>query len=279
MADIKRSNLLFKSDNLKVLKALQKTHSGSVKCAYLDPPYNTGINRKHFHDDRDSSDWGHMMRQRLEIVKDLLSEDGSVWISIDDTELCNLRNICNEVFGPENFLATVTWQHRINWDGYKGKFLLDHSYIVAYSKSKSFNFANNAKPSTVWLESNVGGHVDALTESKKLFGDNNTFSTPKPERLMSYLIEVTTNKGDLIIDCFSGSGTTGSAAQKLNRQWIMMEIGDQADTHIYPRMSQLTSPLDPKKLSSYDKSQLSQGFFYFKDPEDYLALVQKATKL
>ena len=89
--DIKQLNLLFKSDNLKVLKVLQSTHASTVKCIYVDPPYNTGINRKHFMDNRNSSDWGQMMRERLEVLKTLLREDGSIWISIDDTSFAILE--------------------------------------------------------------------------------------------------------------------------------------------------------------------------------------------
>ena len=92
---------------------------------------------------------------------------------------------------------------------------------------------------------------------------------------MSYLIEITTQKGEIILDCFSGSGTTGAAAQKMGRQWIMMEIGDQCDTHIHPRLNQISQQLDHKKIFSYDNEQICRGFFYFQDPEKYLEVVRK----
>ena len=253
-------NFLFKSDNFDILNELLETQQNSIKCVYLDPPYNTGENRKHFKDDRNSNEWIEMMRARIEILAKLLKKDGSIWISIDDSELYNLKHLCDEVFGKDNFLANVVWQHRINWSGYKGKFQLDHSYLLGYRKSSSFNFENSIKPRTVWLESEVGGQADAFAESKALFGDTNTFSTPKPESLMRYLLELTTKEGDCVLDGFSGSGTMGAAAQKMNRRWIMIEIGDQCETHILPRIKKLTSQIDQDKASSDTDSN---SFIYF----------------
>ncbi len=259
-SQILEENLLFKSDNLKVLKALAQTHERSIKLAYLDPPYNTRIDRKHFQDDRKSNDWVKMMHDRLSALKGLLREDGSVWISIDDSELPNLKLLCDDIFGKENFLSVVVWQHRIKWDGYQGKFDLNHTYLVAYRKSVLFEFENNARPSTVWLESAVGGHAEALAESKELFGEENVFSTPKPESLMKYLLQLTTKEDDLVLDAFSGSGTMGAAAQKMNRRWIMMEIGDQYETHILPRM---------QKFSSQENSR---DFRFFTNVTEYEAI-------
>lgn len=260
-SQVLKENLLFRSDNLKVLEALAKTHQKSIKLAYLDPPYNTGIDRKHFQDDRKSHDWIKMMEARLTILKELIREDGSIWISIDDSELPNLKLLCDNIFGRENFLAVVVWQHRIKWDGYKGKFDLNHTYLLAYRKSSLFEFENKAKPSTVWLESEVGGHAEALAESKELFGEENMFSTPKPESLMKHLLQLTTKEEDLVLDAFSGSGTMGAAAQKMKRHWIMMEIGDQCESHILPRMQKLMS------LEDFD------GFHFFKNIDEYQHLL------
>lgn len=262
-------NILFKGNNLDVLKAMQPLYANSIKCVYLDPPYNTGVNRKHFDDDRNSADWVYMMRQRLELIKPLMRDDGSLWISIDDSELCNLKNLCDEIFGKQNFLATITWQHKINWDGYQGKFQLDHTYILAYRKTEAFHFENNAKPKTVWLECDVGGHADAIAESANLFGKNEIFSTPKPEKLIRYLLELTTKENELVLDCFSGSGTTGSAAHKMNRRWIMMEIGGQCETHILPRLNQIASLSAPNQAKQ--KEDYSRSFFYFPEIGDYQA--------
>ena len=195
-----------------------------------------------------------------------MREDASLWISIDDSELCNLKHLCNEIFGKENFLAIITWQHQINWDGYRGKFQLDHSYIVSYRKSQMFSFENNLRPKTVWLESEVGGHKEALNESRELFGEANVFSTPKPEKLLSYIIELTTKKDEILLDGFSGSGTAGAAAQKMGRRWIMMEIGQQCETHILPRMNRMAPQIDPYSLKKQDKLD---GFVFFADVNSY----------
>ena len=156
--NIMKLNILLKSDNIDALKALQKTHLESIKCIYIDPPYNTGFDRDHYKDRLRSSDWVAMMRERLLVMRSLLTLDGSIWVSIDDSELHTLKNLLTEVFGKENYLATITWQHSINWADYKGKFQLDHTYIISFQKSDRFKFQNNQKPKTVWLESSVGGH-------------------------------------------------------------------------------------------------------------------------
>ncbi len=264
-------NLLFKGDNLSALKALRKTHKNKIKCVYLDPPYNTGFDRDHFSDSKLSKDWIKMMRERLKIIKELMQDDASLWISIDDFELYSLKMLCDEIFGKENFLANITWQHKIDWKDYKGKFQLDHTYILAYRKTSSFEFVNNIRPKTVWHEHEVGGRIDAINESQNLFGNENIFSTPKPQKLIEYIIKLTTKENEIIMDCFSGSGTTGAAAQKTGRYWIMMEIGNQCETHIIPRMIQLKKLKNRK--SSKKRNNSSEGnFLYFSKPMYYPSL-------
>jgi len=267
-----KCSFLFKGDNLEVLKSLQKTHTNVVKCVYLDPPYNTGVNREHFKDDLDSNNWIQMMRERLIILKSLMRDDASLWISIDDSELGNLRNLCDEIFGKENFLATVTWQHKIKWEGYKGKFQLDHTYVLCYRKTDAFNFENNMKPKTVWLEAELGGQKTAIEESADLFGKDNVFSTPKPESLLRYIIELSTKPNEIVLDGFSGSGTTGAVAEKMGRRWIMMEIGNQCETHILTRMNKITKRFDPKELLVINELDNLDGFIYFSSILQYEAL-------
>jgi adenine specific DNA methylase Mod len=260
------SNLLFKDDNLNVLNILKQTHKTMIKCVYLDPPYNTGIDREHFLDSKRSDEWLEMMRTRLELVKILMREDASLWISIDDSELYSLKILCDEIFGRENFLANITWQHKIEWKDYKGKFLLDHTYILAYRKTPAFEFVNNTKPKTVWLEHEVGSRKEAIAESQNLFGEQNIFSTPKPQKLIEHIIKLATNENDIILDCFSGSGTTGAAAQETGRRWIMIEIGNQCETHIIPRMNQMKSRKNSKE----------SDYSFFPRAADYLSGVRLA---
>ena len=87
-------------------------------------------------------------------------------------------------------------------------------------------------PTTVWLHEKVGNNREAKQEITRLAGRDDIFSTPKPERLLQRIIRIASNPGDLVLDSFAGSGTTGAVAQKMGRRWIMVELGDHCHTHI-----------------------------------------------
>ena len=158
-------NLYIEGDNLEVLKLLQESYLGKVKMIYIDPPYNTGSDRFIYPDDygmtqdeyddaagmydkdgnkvfqenfnsnpRYHSKWCSMIYQRLLLARDFLTNDGAIFISIDDKEQANLKKICDEVFGGANFVATVVWQHSIQPKGYLGNFSIQHSYVLIYCK-------------------------------------------------------------------------------------------------------------------------------------------------
>lgn len=107
-------NLLIHGDNLLALKALEQTYTGKVKCIYIDPPYNTGAAFEHYDDNLEHSTWLSLIKPRLEILRNLLSEDGSIWISIDDDEGHYLKVLCDEIFGRNNFINTVIWEKNIH---------------------------------------------------------------------------------------------------------------------------------------------------------------------
>jgi len=160
-------NLLIEGDNLEVLKLLQKSYYGKVKMIYIDPPYNTG-NEFIYPDDykenlntylaytgqldeegykfstntetegRYHSNWLNMMYPRLFMARNLLKDDGVIFISIDDHEVDNLKKICSEIFGEENLLGQIVWQHSIQPKGYLGKFSVHHNYILVYQKYPEF---------------------------------------------------------------------------------------------------------------------------------------------
>nr|WP_290912186.1 site-specific DNA-methyltransferase [Anoxybacillus sp.] len=135
--DIFDNRLIF-GDNLLALKALEQEFSGKIKCVFIDPPYNTGNAFEHYDDGLEHSIWLNMMKSRLEILKNLLSVDGSIWVAIDDNEMAYLKVLMDEIFGRNNFLGTVIWQHSIQAKGYKGKFSVHHNYILCYKKSEVF---------------------------------------------------------------------------------------------------------------------------------------------
>ena len=103
-------NLLIQGDNLLALKALEQEYVGKVKCVFIDPPYNTGSAFEHYDDGLEHSLWLSLMRDRLVILRSLISPDGSLWVSISDHEYAYLKVLLDEVFGRRNFLATVVWE-------------------------------------------------------------------------------------------------------------------------------------------------------------------------
>jgi len=106
-------NHLILGDNLLALKALEQDFAGKIKCIFIDPPYNTGSAFAHYDDGVEHSIWLSLMRDRLELLQRLLSEDGSLWISIDDTEMHYLKVLCDEIFGRVNFVANVIWEKKV----------------------------------------------------------------------------------------------------------------------------------------------------------------------
>jgi adenine-specific DNA-methyltransferase len=108
----KSENLLIQGDNLLALKALKPFYAGQVKCIFIDPPYNTQSAFSHYDDKLEHSQWLSMMYPRLVLLRDLLSEDGSIWLSIDDDESHYLKVLCDEIFGRGNFVSNVVWQKK-----------------------------------------------------------------------------------------------------------------------------------------------------------------------
>ncbi len=166
-------NLYIEGDNLDVLKLLQETYLGKVKMIYIDPPYNTGkdfvyednfnmdssefmdasgmydedgkqlfdIRQNNESNGRFHTDWLNMIYPRLKVARDLLTDDGVIFISIDDNEVENLKKICGEVFGASNFIANIIWQHSIQPKGYTGTFSVHHNHILLYRKSPNYELA------------------------------------------------------------------------------------------------------------------------------------------
>ena len=328
-------NMLIQGDNLESLKALIPYYAGQVKCVYIDPPYNIGSAFEHYNDNIEHSLWLNLLYPRLELLWELLSDNGSIWISCDDRESHYLKVICDEIFGRNNFLASNVWQKRYSRENREA--IGDvHEYIFVYAKrpdnfkkirnkvpltedqAKVYKNLNNdpkgrwrsipltaqeghatpdqfypitspsgkvhyppegrcwglsestflkllaegriyfgkkgdAQPNLIrylsevegtapwtWWPSNEVGHTD---ESKKeihsLFGKSNAFGTPKPERLIQRILHIATNKNDLVLDSFLGSGTTAAVAHKMGRRYIGVEIGEHAKTHCQNRLRQV----------------------------------------
>jgi adenine-specific DNA-methyltransferase len=137
-------NMLIQGDNLLALKALEQDFAGKVKCIFIDPPYNTGNAFEHYDDGLEHSLWLNLMVPRLRILRNLLSEDGSIWVTIDDNEAHYLKVVMDEIFGRRNFITNVIWQKRTSPDArlYIGD---AHDHILLYSKCSN-KFALNRVP-------------------------------------------------------------------------------------------------------------------------------------
>lgn len=129
-------NVLIHGDNLLALKALEADYAGKVKCVFIDPPYNTGSAFEQYDDGLEHSIWLGLMRDRLEILRRLLSDDGSLWISIDDNEAHYLKVLCDEVFGRPNFVANVVWRKKYTVSNDAKWFSDNHDHILIYAANK-----------------------------------------------------------------------------------------------------------------------------------------------
>jgi adenine-specific DNA-methyltransferase len=360
-------NLMIEGDNLEVLKLLQKSYAGKVKLIYIDPPYNTGkdfVYPDNFQDNirnyleltgqvdgtgrkvssnteasgRFHTDWLNMMYPRLKLARNLLRDDGVIFLSIDDHEVDNLRKLCSEIFGEENFLAAICWERadspRMDADYFSTK----HDYVLCYSKNaesfkvlrksyegddipEHFNKVDSAgrqyylkplramggqgetrqarpnlyfpmtapdgssvypklegggdgawrwsrkkvqsdvarldwvqkenswtpyyriyadessgkPPETIWFAEDVGSTRTATAEVKALFDDVKCFDTPKPVTLIQHLASISASPGDVILDFFAGSGTTGHAVMAENagdggnRRYILVQLPEHLD--------------------------------------------------
>jgi adenine-specific DNA-methyltransferase len=330
--DAGTNNMLIHGDNLLALKALEQEFAGKVKCIYIDPPYNTGAAFEHYNDNLEHSTWLSLMVPRLRCLRNLLREDGSIWISIDDDEYAYLKVLCDEVFKRENFVASVVWQKRTSPDA-RLPISTAHDYILIYTIKKDsflktvkklplsdtqmsryknpdndprgpwvtsdfsaqighatpqqfyeiiapngkrhkppanrcwrmiessyfdllkdgriwFGKDGNGVPYkkmylaetkgynawTWWANDEFGHNKEAKQEILNLFGREDVFNTPKPERLIERILTLATQPGDLVLDSFLGSGTTAAVAHKMKRRYIGIELGDHCYTHCIPRL-------------------------------------------
>ena len=347
-------NLIVQGDNLVALKALLPHYAGQVKCVCIDPPYNTGNEGWAYNDNVNSpvirewlgkvvgkegetldrhDRWLCMMYPRLALLRQFLTEDGAIFVCLDDNEIGPFRLLMDEIFGASNFVATVLWQKVYSPKNSAKHFSEDHDYVVIYAKkaeiwrpnlvarsdeqdsayknrdndprgpwktsdlsARNFyslgtypitcpsgriipkpptgnywrvsqekfheldadkriwwgakgdsipqikRFLSEVKqgvvPQTMWFYKDVGHTQDAKKELVSVmdFEDSQSvFITPKPTRLIERILQIATNPGDLVLDSFGGSGTTGHAVLKMNaakptdepRRFIMIELEER----------------------------------------------------
>jgi adenine-specific DNA-methyltransferase len=368
--DIFDNRLIF-GDNLLALKALEQEFTGKIKCVFIDPPYNTGSAFEHYDDGIEHSLWLSLIRDRLEILRQLLCQQGSIWITIDDSEGHYLKVMCDELFGRLNFIGTATWQKTTSIHNNAVLYSSATDMVLAYAKDiKSFQmgrlprserntndysnpdndprgpwassplhvsltsgqrgkqyaasgtssglfaitsslgdkvwppkgrcwgyspetikqfdaegliwwgkdgknqprlkrFMKDSKvgvvPTTLWLSDDVGHNQEAKYENARLLPElNELFATPKPERLLQRVLQLSTETGDWVLDSFAGSGTTGAVAHKMGRRWVMVEIGEHCHSHIIPRLKKVIDGEDLGGITKAADWQGGGGFRYYR---------------
>ena len=134
--DRDNENLLIQGDNLEALKALVPFYAGKVKCIYIDPPYNTNTAFNHYDDNLEHSLWLSMIYPRLELLRELMDEVSTIWVSVDENEFSYLKLVLDEIFGRENCVETFIWKKSYG-GGAKARFSVGvHEYLFCYSKNK-----------------------------------------------------------------------------------------------------------------------------------------------
>lgn len=416
-------NMLIHGDNLLALKALEDKYTGMVKCIYIDPPYNTGAAFEFYDDNLEHSIWLGIMKNRLKILRDLLAEDGTIWIQIDDQEQAYLKILCDEIFGRENFVNMISVNMKsvagVSGGGEDKKLKKNCEYILVYAKKYDlmplFNgpytytemselveeYRNNGKswhytsvlidggdkelfgttvdgdgneiklyrrksvviksvnqiikeegltekevyykygkyifeakdaqssirrrvidakreyeitddvisieyvPKTgknrgklyeqfykgdkcrlfAWLK-DISEEIDGVLYKKTLQGTYWDFTRnmnnltkeggvefgngKKPEQLVSQILDMTTQEGDLVLDSFLGSGTTAAVAMKMKRKWIGIEMGEQAFSHCKVRLDRVINNQDAGGITELQNWQGGGGYKFYELAESLL---------
>ena len=252
-ADCFDNRLIF-GDNLLALKALEQEFAGKVKCVFIDPPYNTGSAFTHYDDGLEHSIWLGLMRDRLEIIRRLMSDDGSLWITIDDNEAHYLKVLCDEVFGRVNFVANVVWQKKYAPQN-DAKWLSDsHDHILVYAKTKAVWRPNllgrtsemdslyknpDNDPRGLWMSDNMSVKTYSQATDYPIATPSGRIVNPPSSRCWAFSAE---KLKQLISDNRIWFGAKGDGVPRIKRflsevqsgvvsktVWLRDEVGDNQD--------------------------------------------------
>ena len=182
--------MIVQGDNLEVLKSLLPFYRGRVKCIYIDPPYNTGAAFENYSDNYPHSDWLSMMYPRLELLREFLSEDGAIFISIDDNEQAHLKIICDEIFGRNNFVANFSWRKRTAKSDVPHGISQDCEYVICYAKTDLFQGAIKGKERKYYLTEDFPDRAwrfhDLTTQRTAAERPNSFFTIVNPKNGKEY---------------------------------------------------------------------------------------------
>ncbi|WP_020006600.1 site-specific DNA-methyltransferase [Salinicoccus albus] len=303
-------NLILKGNNLIALHSLKERYESSVKLIYIDPPYNTGNDSFKYNDHFNRSTWLTFMKNRLSIAKELLTEDGSIYIQLDYNEVHYLKCLMDEIFGPENFQREIIWDMKTS-SGYKttsNNWVRTHDTILFYTKNKNFyfnklytdypdkykeRFSKVDDEGRRYRDDRPGHKKQYLDELKGIpmgdvWGDIMSFqqastsselvgfSTQKPESLIKRIIESSTSEEDIVLDFVLGSGTTAAVAHKMNRQYIGIEQMNYVNEVSVPRLQKVIEG-EQGGISKDVDWQGSGSFVYaelYSLNEEYLQAIQ-----
>ena len=353
---------LIKSENYQALNTILPKFKEKVQTIYIDPPYNTGSDGFIYNDKFQHSSWLTMMENRLKLARELMKNDGAIFVSIDDQEQSKLASLLIEIFGDENFVINFIWQKKYSPANDAKWFSDNHDYIIVFAKNKEafrpnllprtnemdkryfnpdndprgpwkpggfsvktytkeydypietpsgkivyppkgscwqtskenylkklkdnriwFGPNNDSKPQikqflsevqsgivckSIWTYDEVGHNQLSRMEIVKLFGDF-SFPTPKPISLLKRVAIISSKKDSIVLDFFSGSGTTAHAVMKLNkedggkRKFILVEMGDYFETVIIPRIKKVAYSFNWKDGKAQDSNGIGIFFKYY----------------
>lgn len=355
-------NCVVHGENIATMACLAPSIRGRVKCAYMDPPYRTGERFTHYDDDAGQEEWLRDVAVRVKKVWELLTDDGSIWVSIDDNEVHYLKVAVDRLIGRDKFVTTIIWQQRTTRENRKA-FSNNHEYVLVYAKNpRRFSQTRNGlamtedvqnryvnhdddprgpwqsisanvqaghavasqfyvitapngrkhtppngrcwvynkqrmdleiaqgniwfgkdglgvprikkflsasrrglTPETLWSAKDVGTNDHAKKHIQNLFPGEPPFDTPKPEALLAQILQIASNPGDLVLDPYFGSGTTGAVALKTSRRFIGIEAGEHAATVAAARLRQVVDG-EQGGISALMGWQGGGGFDFFRMP-------------
>ncbi|HRZ84604.1 MAG TPA: DNA methyltransferase [Candidatus Dojkabacteria bacterium] len=320
-------NMIVQGDNLQFLKTcylnqdplIKDKVKGKVKLIYIDPPFATksdfgGKEGEYSYSDKvNRAEFLESLRERLIFLRELLAEDGSIYVHLDQKMSHYVKIIMDEIFGKDNLRNEIVWCYR-GGGNTKSEYKNKHEIILFYTRGEQnvFNWKDisipyKEIPLTASWRNNTREEAMKIAEKKMEEGmvpydwwedipafatatrspERIGYPTQKPEALLERIIKASSNEGDLVLDCFAGSGTTAAVAEKLGRRWIMCDFGKHAIYTMQKRMFEISESkaLGDDSKGNYDKPPkpfcvVSVGAFDFskiielrKNKEAYISFV------
>lgn len=265
--------LLIKGNNLDIMVSLLNEYKGKIDLIYIDPPYLTGLDFKTkdgnfaYTDKFTLDEYLQFIYERLFLMNLLLKDTGSIYVHVDYRTSAYIRLMLDEIFGDDSFTNEIIWAYATGGAS-KNSYAKKHDTLLYYRKNKDIYIFNSSDimmkrtEKSLKRAKNQNGARYSNTNDTKYPTDNwqdiqalnpmeierTGYPTQKPESLLERIIKASSNEGDLVADFFCGSGTTLAVAQKLNRNWIGVDMGNESIKTTRDRMVKLDSNFQIKEL-------------------------------